>query len=31
LVVLVTFKGRMIDRENHPALLRLTGAKQSMS
>jgi hypothetical protein len=26
-----TFVGRMIDREDHPALLRLIGAKQSMS
>jgi hypothetical protein len=30
-LILVTFKGRMIDREDHPALLRLTGAKQSTS
>jgi hypothetical protein len=27
----VTFAGRMIDREDHPALLRLIGAKQSLS
>jgi len=26
-----TFAGRMIDREDHPALLRLIGAKQSLS
>ena len=26
-----TFAGRMIDREDHPALLRLIGAKQSVS
>ena len=26
-----TFLGRMIDREDHPALLRLIGAKQAMS
>jgi hypothetical protein len=26
-----TFVGRMIDEENHPALLRLIGAKQSLS
>jgi hypothetical protein len=25
-----TFAGRMIDREDHPALLRLIGAKQSL-
>ena len=27
----VTFAGRMIDREDHPGLLRLIGAKQSVS
>jgi hypothetical protein len=27
----VTFTGRMIDREDHPGLLRLIGAKQSVS
>jgi hypothetical protein len=27
----VTFSGRMITRDDHPALLRLIGAKQSMS
>jgi hypothetical protein len=27
----VTFAGRMIDREDHPGLLRLIGAKQSLS
>ena len=26
----ITFAGRMIDREDHPALLRLIGAKQSL-
>ena len=26
-----TFAGRMIDREDHPALLRLLGARQSTS
>jgi hypothetical protein len=30
-LIIVTFNGRMIDRENHPALLRLIGAKQSVS
>jgi hypothetical protein len=27
----VTFPGRMIESEDHPGLLRLIGAKQSMS
>jgi hypothetical protein len=27
-LVTVTFTGRMIDRHDHPALLRLIGAKQ---
>jgi hypothetical protein len=26
-----TFAGRVIDREDHPALLRLIGAKQSLA
>jgi hypothetical protein len=30
-LILVTFTGRMIDREDHPGLLRLIGAKQSLS
>jgi hypothetical protein len=30
-LILVTFTGRMIDREDHPALLRLIGAKQEIS
>jgi hypothetical protein len=30
-LILVTFHGRMIDHEYHPALLRLIGAKQSVS
>jgi hypothetical protein len=30
-LILVTFTGRMIDREDHPGLLRLIGAKQSIS
>jgi hypothetical protein len=30
-LIAVTFAGRMIDREDHPALLRLIGAKPSMS
>ena len=30
-LIATTFNGRMIDREDHPALLRLIGAKQSMS
>jgi hypothetical protein len=30
-LIRVTFAGRMIDHENHPGLLRLIGAKQSMS
>jgi hypothetical protein len=30
-LILTTFAGRMIDCEDHPALLRLIGAKQSMS
>jgi hypothetical protein len=30
-LILVTFTGRMIDREDHPALLRLIGAKQALS
>ena len=30
-LILATFSGRMIDREDHPGLLRLIGAKQSMS
>jgi hypothetical protein len=30
-LILTTFAGRMIDREDHPALLRLIGAKQSLS
>jgi hypothetical protein len=30
-LVNVTFTGRMIDHENHPALLRLIGAKQDIS
>jgi hypothetical protein len=29
-LILVTFKGRMIDRDDHPALLRLVGAEQSL-
>jgi hypothetical protein len=30
-LVMVTFTGRMIDRHDHPALLRLIGAKQSLT
>jgi hypothetical protein len=30
-LILTTFAGRMIDREDHPALLRLIGAKQALS
>jgi hypothetical protein len=30
-LTLTTFTGRMIDRDDHPGLLRLIGAKQSMS
>jgi hypothetical protein len=30
-LIRVTFTGRMIDREDHPGLLRLIGAKQSLS
>ena len=30
-LILRTFTGRMIDREDHPALLRLIGAKQQLS
>ncbi len=30
-LIVVAFNGRMIDREDHPALLRLIGAKQSVS
>jgi hypothetical protein len=30
-LIATTFNGRMIDREDHPALLRLIGAKQSVS
>jgi hypothetical protein len=30
-LILRTFAGRMIDRDNHPALLRLIGAKQQLS
>jgi hypothetical protein len=30
-LIFVTFTGRMIDHENHPGLLRLIGAKQSLS
>jgi hypothetical protein len=30
-LIAVTFAGRMIDRADHPGLLRLIGAKQSMS
>jgi hypothetical protein len=30
-LILVTFDGRMIDRDDHPALLRLRGAKQSLT
>jgi hypothetical protein len=30
-LVLATFTGRMIDRHDHPALLRLIGAKQSLT
>ena len=30
-LILVTFAGRMIDSDNHPGLLRLIGAKQSLS
>jgi hypothetical protein len=30
-LILVTYKGRMIDCEDHPALLRLIGAKQAMT
>ena len=30
-LIMVTFAGRMIDREDHPGLLRLIGARQSIS
>ena len=30
-LILVTFAGRMIDSDDHPGLLRLVGAKQSLS
>jgi hypothetical protein len=30
-LILVTFNGRMIDSDNHPGLLRLIGAKQSLA
>jgi hypothetical protein len=30
-LIVVTFAGRVIDHENHPGLLRLIGAKQSIS
>jgi hypothetical protein len=30
-LIALTFAGRMIDRADHPALLRLIGAKQSLS
>lgn len=30
-LITTTFADRMIDRSNHPALLRLIGAKQSVS
>jgi hypothetical protein len=30
-LIVVTFAGRMIENENHPGLLRLRGARQSMS
>ena len=30
-LIFATFTGRMIDREDHPGLLRLRGAKQSLS
>jgi hypothetical protein len=30
-IIGVTFAGRMIDHEDHPSLLRLIGAKQSVS
>ena len=30
-LILVTFDGRMIDSDNHPGLLRLIGAKQSLA
>lgn len=30
-LILVTFRDRMIDRKDHPGLLRLIGAKQSLS
>jgi hypothetical protein len=30
-LIAIAFNGRMIDREDHPALLRLIGAKPSMS
>jgi hypothetical protein len=30
-LIVVTFAGRMIDRDDHPALLRLIGRKQSVS
>jgi hypothetical protein len=30
-LILVTFDGRMIDNDTHPGLLRLIGAKQSLS
>ena len=30
-LIMATFAGRMIDRDDHPALLRLIGAKQAMN
>ena len=30
-IIHVTFLGRMIDHEDHPALLRLIGAKQNLT
>jgi hypothetical protein len=30
-LIMVSFAGRLIDREDHPALLRLIGAKQSLT
>ena len=30
-LILISFTGRMIDRDDHPGLLRLIGAKQSLS
>jgi hypothetical protein len=30
-LILATFNGRMIATDNHPGLLRLIGAKQSLS